>query len=222
MSNPLDQLWLLHGMSENVIQAFNQYARRKNFKTGEAIIWQGDPCEAVFFVLSGEVEIYRLSSGGREQILDRTPTGGCFNLIPALLESGANQANVRTLTDCELLAIAKPDFQKLLVDFPKFTLSVTRFFAERLAHMADLIETLSLYSVRQKLARFLMDQADKVRKEKATRWTQTDIARRLGTVREVLGRALRKLEEEGIVQIDREKILLLDREKLERASFGDE
>ena len=88
--------------------------------------------------------------------------------------------------------------------------------------MAKLVETLSLYSVRQRLARFLIEQADTEKIDGSMRWTQTDMANRLGTVRDVLGRTLRKMEDEGLVRIVREKILLIDRQRLESVAEGNE
>ena len=176
----------------------------------------------MYFILKGEVEIYRLSPAGREQILDRLGQGGCFNLVPAFMENASNQANARALSNCDLLALGTSEFSRILKEYPEFAFTVMRFLAERLARMTDLIETLSLYSVRQRVAKFLIDEADAIEKENAVRWTQTDMAKRLGTVRDVLGRTLRKFADEGLVRFEREKIILLDRQGLEKAAIGEE
>ena len=48
------------------------------------------------------------------------------------------------------------------------------------------------------------------------------MAKRLGTVRDVLGRTLRKFADEGLVRFERERIILLDRQGLEKAAVGEE
>lgn len=197
-------------------------AKFKHFRANEAISWQADACEFVYFIIKGEIEIYRLSPAGREQILDRLGQGGCFNLVPAFIEGAPNQANARAITNCELLAFGTGEFNRILKEYPEFAFTVMRFLAERLARMTDLIETLSLYSVRQRVAKFLIDEADAIEKEVTVRWTQTDMAKRLGTVRDVLGRTLRKFADEGLVRFEREKIILLDRQGLEKAVIGEE
>lgn len=222
MKNDIKEIHLLRDQSEAVLARIQESALVKRYKADEAISWQADACEFVYFILKGEVEIYRLSPAGREQILDRLEQGGCFNLVPALMDKAPNQANARALNNCELLALGIIEFSRLLKEYPEFTQAVLRFFAERLAHMTDLIEILSLYSVRQRVAKFLMDEANAHKNDSALRWTQTDMARRLGTVRDVLGRTLRKFADEGLVRIDREKIKLLDRQGLEKAILGDE
>jgi CRP/FNR family transcriptional regulator len=213
---------LFREMSTRQVEQIIPLTKERAYLGGEAIIWQGDPCESVYCVLSGEVEIYRISPNGREQILDRMSVGQWFNLVPALITNANNQANVRTLTDSRLLTISRSNFKNLLVEIPAFGLAVTRYFAQRLTHMTSMIETLSLYSVRQRLAQFLIAQADTDEGGGTVRWTQTDIANRLGTVRDVIGRALRRMADEGTLRIEREKILLIDREKLTRAAEGDE
>lgn len=222
MSVDFKNLYLFRELNAEQINQITPLTAEKTYSSGETVIWQGDPCESIYCVITGEVEIYRLSPAGREQILDRMSAGQWFNLVPALIVDAGNQANVRTLTDSRLLSISRSNFTRLLVDVPAFGLAVNRYFAQRLAHMTSMIETLSLYSVRQRLAQFLIAQADSSRGSGIVRWTQTDIANRLGTVRDVLGRALRHMESEGMLRIEREKILLLDREKLMRAAEGEE
>ena len=222
MSVDFKNLHLFRELNTEQINRIAQLTAEKTHPGGEVVIWQGDPCESVYCVISGEVEIFRLSPAGREQILDRMSAGWWFNLVPALIADANNQANVRTLAESRLLTIPRSNFARLLVEVPAFGLAVNHYFAQRLAHMTAMIETLSLYSVRQRLAQFLVTQADSVGDVGAVRWTQTDIANRLGTVRDVLGRALRRMENEGMLRIEREKILLLDREKLQRAAEGEE
>ena len=222
MQNDLKIIHLLRGQSPEVITRILNSAVFKRFKTNEAISWQADACEFVYFILEGEVEIYRLSPTGREQIVDRLGQGSCFNLVPAFLANATNQANARALSACELLALGTSDFGRILKEYPDFAFEVMGFFAERLARMADLIEILSLYSVRQRVAKFLIEEADALEKESTIRWTQTDMAKRLGTVRDVLGRALRKFADEGMVRFEREKIILLDRQRLEKTAMGEE
>jgi len=221
---PIDirKIHLFRNQTPDVIDRIQEVAVFKHFKTNEAISWQADACEFVYFILRGEVEIYRLSPSGREQILDRLGQGSCFNLVPVFMENESNQANTRALSTCELLALGTSEFKRISKEFPEFAFSVMRFMAERLARMTDLIETLSLYSVRQRVAKFLIDEADAIDKENNVRWTQTDMAKRLGTVRDVLGRTLRKFADECLVRFERERIILLDREGLEKAALGEE
>ena len=70
MSPKYNQMLLLNELSYEQLQLVIQRSNERSYESDDAIIWQGDPCEAVFCVISGEIEIFRLSPGGREQILD--------------------------------------------------------------------------------------------------------------------------------------------------------
>jgi len=96
-----------------------------------------------------------------------------------------------------------------------------REFANRLDHLTNLVEDLSLRTVRGRLARFLLEHAPAGPSETTNasgvtlRWTQDEIAAHLGTVRDMVGRTLRSFGDAGLVRMDRQRIVLLDREGLE-------
>lgn len=97
-------------------------------------------------------------------------------------------------------------------------MAILEDFAEKLDHLTDLVEDLALRTVRGRLARFLLEQADE--RGTTTRWTQDDIAARIGTVRDMVGRTLRSFVDAGLIRRDRQRIVLLDREGLEQEAGG--
>lgn len=81
-------------------------------------------------------------------------------------------------------------------------------------HLASLAEDLSLRTVEARLARLLLERADEgtVRRR---RWaTQAEMAARLGTVLDVLNRALQQLANEGLIEVERHRIRIVDRDGL--------
>jgi CRP-like cAMP-binding protein len=65
------------------------------------------------------------------------------------------------------------------------------------------------------LAAFLLQQSDESSELNRSRWTQDEIAAHLGTVREMVGRAFRELQQAELIAIDRHRIEILDHEGLE-------
>ncbi len=92
-------------------------------------------------------------------------------------------------------------------------MAILQDFAGRLDHLTNLVEDLSLRTVRGRLARFLLEHADSI--QAARNWTHDEIAANLGTVRDMVGRTLRAFADAGLVRIERQRIVLLDREGLE-------
>jgi len=194
---------------------------RRTYAPGETVIFEGDPCQAAYFVAEGQVRVYRLSPAGREQVLVRLGPGQAFNTAPPFKPHGVNHATVQALTPATLYAITCKDFHRLVGECPEVALAILQDFAGRLDHLTNLVEDLSLRTVRGRLARFLLEHASTElsgtaeASEVTQRWTQEEIAAHLGTVRDMVGRTLRAFTDAGLVRMERQRIMLLDREGLE-------
>jgi len=160
--------------------------------------------------------VFRTAPDGREQILVRIGKGQAFNTVPPLHPNGENQASVRSLTPVTLYLLQKDEYINLLQTYPDFCFVILQSLADRLVHLNRLVERLSLHSVRGRLASFLLEQAH--RGQISRRWTQDEIAEYLGTVRDVIGRTMRSLLDEGIIRRERHKIILVNRAALEDAA----
>ena len=217
----LRRITLFAGLSDDALARVAREAVHRTFAVGETIIFEGDPCQAAYFIAEGNVRVYRLSPGGREQVLARLGPGQAFNTVPPFESQGVNHATVQALSHVTLYGIAREDFRRLVSECAELALAILHDFADRLDHLTNLVEDLSLRTVRGRLARFLLDRAsaepgggeDTV--QATRRWTQEEMAAYLGTVRDMVGRALRAFTDAGLVRIDRQRIVLLDREGLE-------
>ena len=87
-----------------------------------------------------------------------------------------------------------------------------------------MVEDLSLRSVKSRLAKLLLQEAGRASGQpaidRAQMMTQTEMAARLGTVREMVGRALRDLADDGLIDLDRQRIVIADREGLAAVADG--
>lgn len=209
----LHSIRIFSNLSDRTLQEIDKKVHRRIYSSGVVILTEREPCKNVYFIQKGEVRIYRTSFEGKEQTLTRMGKGASFNTVPSLHVSGINQANVSTLTNSALLLLSNDDYMYLLQNFPDFCYAVLLDFADRLVYLTNLVENLSLHSVRGRLAHFLLEQADQ---DKVTRrWTQDEIAEHLGSVRDVIGRELRAFADEGIIRRERNQVILLNRKILE-------
>ncbi len=190
---------------------------RRTYTPEETIILEGAPCRAAYFVAEGQVRILRTSPDGREQVLSQLGPGRSFNTVPPFQPQGTNHATAQAVNQATLYAIPAEDFCRLVTTSPGLALALLQDFADRLDHLTDLVEDLSLRTVRGRLARFLLRQAEA---GAVTRqWTQAEMAARLGTVREMIGRTLRSFVDAGLIKMDRHRIELLDRQGLEAEAY---
>jgi CRP-like cAMP-binding protein len=204
---------LFAGLSQGTLARLATVAVRRTYRPGEIILVEGEPCEAAYFLAEGFVRVYRLSPGGREQVLVRLGPGQAFNTVPPFRAQGVNHATVEALSRVVAYAVPAAEFRRAAAECPDLALAILRDFAERLHHLTNLVEDLSLRTVRGRLARFLLEQAQAG--QVSHRWTQEEIAASLGTVRDVVGRTLRAFADAGLIRMERHRIVLLDREGLE-------
>lgn len=204
------------GLDEATLEALARVAVRRRYDAGQMIFVEGEPCAGLFIVERGRVKIFKLSPGGREQILRIFEAGEGFNDV-AVLDGGPNPANVTALEPTSVLIIDRPSMVDLLERSPALSKAVIENLASRARHLVSLVEDLSLRTVVGRLAKLLLEQAaEEVDLEGVPRGlTHAQMAARLGTVREVITRSLHKLEDEGIIKIERHRIIILDREALE-------
>jgi CRP-like cAMP-binding protein len=185
----------------------------RSYSPGEVIFLEGDLPEALYLVHRGWVKAVKLSPEGREQILDFIGPGQPINIAPVFAEQ-PHPATLIAQEACELWAIEQSALLGLLDRYPAMARLIIRALASRLLHTISLIEDLSLRSVTARLAKLLLlqlpdqEQAVIVRQ----RWaTQAEMAARLGTVPDVVNRALRSLADEGLIQVGRHQIVILNR-----------
>ena len=207
-------------LDDEVLRAVADVAHTRRYAPDEIIFLEGDPCAGFFVVQSGQVKIFKPSLEGREQSLHFVGPGRSFNDV-AVLDGGPNPATVMAVEPTTCLVIDRDAMVRLVKTYPALAMAVIESIARRARPLVGLGEDLSFRSVQARLAKLLLEQAKASgREDQVPRlMTQQEMAARLGTVREVVGRALRALEDRGVIRIQRHRIVILDREKLERQAL---
>ncbi len=193
----------LERLAQNLIE--------RTFEKDEVIFLEGEPSRGLYIIAAGSVKIYKLSPEGREQILSYTRAGGSFNEV-AVFDGGPNPANVAAAEPTVLWIVPRPAIIALIRQRPDVALAIIQNLGTRLRHLVGLVEDLSLRQVSARLAKLLLETASG--HERAL--TQQEMASRLGTVREMVGRSLRALQAQGLIRVQRGRVVIVDREGLEK------
>ncbi len=204
----------LSDQREEVLQALAEVATRHLMPEGHLIFMQGEPVAGLFLIESGEVKISRVSKEGREHILHIVGAGDTFNDVAAL-DGGPNPATCTVRADAIIWRIDRADLRQVALRYPALGWGLIESIARRARHLVGVVEDLGMRSVRGRLANLLLVEASSSTTDAVPRLlTQEEMAGRLGTVREVIGRALRGLAQDGIIEFDRHRIVILDEERL--------
>jgi len=199
------------------LEEVSRSAVSRNYYRGAVLFLEGDPCSGMFIVDEGRVKLYKLSVEGREQVVKLMGPGESFNEV-AVLDGGPNPVSAMAVRKSRVWVIDRSTMVQLLARYPALSLAVIESLAAHARHLLSLVEDLSLRTVGARLAKLLIAQAEG-RGEAPRRLTQEEMAAQLGTVREMVSRGLRNLEEEGIIRFDRHRIVILDREGLEKKAM---
>lgn len=198
------------------LQALADRSRRLQYSAGEMIFLEGDPVAGLFVVEAGAVKICRFSKDGREHILHLFHSGDTFNDVAAL-DGGANPATAMAVTDSVVRCLSRTDLQRLAFEHAELAWALLESISRRTRYLVGVVQDLAMRNVRGRLAHLLLEQARSHESGRVEHlMTQEEMANRLGTVREVLGRALRGLAADGIIELRRHRIVILDRQRLER------
>ena len=184
----------------------------KKVERGKMFLLEGELDEVLYFVASGAVKVLKTSAEGKEQILNIVHTGDSFNDVAAF-DGGPNPAAAQAMGPVLLYGISKNNLETILRDYPQVAMNVIKVLASRARYLVSLVEDLSFKHVIGRIAKILLEYAVGG-KGTGQRLTQQDMAAMAGTVREVVGRSLKVLEEEGAIRLDHHRIIITDKEAL--------
>ncbi len=188
-------------------------ATLRSYAPEQVALLENDQCAGLYLVIAGWLKATRTSPQGREQVLRVVGPGDAFNAIGVLADT-PNPATVIALEWSQVAIIQRDALVSLVREHPDVSWAMIEALSQRVMDLVSMVEDISLHSVETRLARFLLDTAqnDVILRQ---HWaTQTEMAARLGTVVEVLNRALRGLESKHIIAVERRTIRILQRNQL--------
>ena len=218
---------LFASLTEAEMSALLVHVGDRHFRRGELLFTEGDACTGLFLVASGKIRIFKMSSGGREQMLSIEGPGSSFAELP-VFDGGSYPASASALEDTDVLFVSRKDFQNFCRQHPEVALKVLAVVGSRLRRLVGIIEDLSFTTVRQRLIAVIlrMVQASGTSSNKEVRVELTmshqDLAAELGTVRELVSRNLSRLQAEGLLEVEGRKIVVKDLEGLRREQGASE
>ncbi len=196
------------GLSPEELDSVKKLIFEKKVERGDIIVFEGDLPEALYFVGSGAVKMFRTSAEGKEQVLNIVRPGDSFNDVPAF-DGGPNLASAQAMGPVTLYGIPKHALDVFLQDHPQVAVSIANVLAAQVRHLVSLVEDLSFRPVVGRVAKVLLEYAGDGTSP-GQRLTQQDMAAIVGTARDVVGRSLKALQSDGVIKIDRHRIVVTD------------
>ncbi len=190
------------------------------YERGEVVFLDGEPATGLHIIQRGSVKLVKYSKQGRELIIQVMDEGASFNEVP-VFDQGPNPVTVICLEPSRIWTVESRVIHQVMQTYPDVNRTIVLNLARHLRRLVGMIEELSFYQVTNRLARLIGQLYAEGRSPKnGPPLTQQEIAARLGTVREVVGRSLRELERTGAIRVRRAQIQIVDEEILQHWTQG--
>ena len=203
-----------HGLDEELLERIGRLMQARSVEKHEIIWLEEEPAKMIYFVGAGLIKLFKTSPAGKEQILRLVQPSEAFGHAGAL-NGGSNPESAQAIIPSVIYGLASADLKALLGENQQLAQNTIKVLATEMHHYMSLVEDLSLRCVSGRLAKMLLADDDKGDGDVSPVLTRADMAAMAGTVREVIGKTLKALEDKGIIRYNRHKIVIRNREALQ-------
>ena len=189
------------------------------YEKGTCLSGSDDSCAGVFLVRSGTLRVYMLSEEGKDLTLFRLNPGDvCILSASCVLKMIRFEVLIEAESDCRILVINAGFFSELAernVWVENFSYKIA---AERFSDVIEAIQRILFMSVDKRLANFLLEEME-TRGSDVIAVTHEQIARYIGSAREVVSRTLKSFYVLGAVELSRNGVKIIDKKLLRSMSI---
>lgn len=201
-------------LKQPVVKALIQKAAKRSFASRHRIVEAGDIPETLYLILEGSVAVMLEGDEGREIVLAYLGPGDFFGEMCLFPEQKLRTAIIRTRSPTLVAEMGYAEFRNLAHTNPEIMFVVAGQLAARLRDTSRRLSDLAFLDVSGRVARALLDLAQRPDAQAHPRGTivrvsRQEIARLVGCSREMAGRVVKRLEENGVIASEGRSVTLL-------------
>lgn len=189
------------------VEEYLTHCHRRRYPAKSTLIYAGDKCDSLYYIVKGSVTVLINDDDGREMIIAYLSDGNFFGEMGLFDTSDdSRSAWVRAKTECEVAEISYAKFLELTQTKPQMLFDLAGQMAQRLRATTRKVGDLAFLDVTGRVARTLLDlckEPDAMTHPDGMqiKITRQEIGRIVGCSREMVGRVLKALEEQGLVSV---------------------
>lgn len=204
-------------MSSEVQQLLLQAGHRRRYCAGDTIVSETSDSRSLFWLANGQAAIRLSNWRGHEVILGYVDTGGFFGEMGLFPNDASRFATVVATRECLALEIGYDRFRRIANANDSLWLALIAQVSYRLRDANRRLVDTGLLRVQERLLAILHQLAATNPVERAAdgpmlKITRQELGHLVGCTREVAGRTLKQLEENGAVRLDGHSIIVVDRQ----------
>jgi CRP-like cAMP-binding protein len=216
---------LLSPFSEEEMRQLGLQQPDIRLEGGEFLFTLGEREEHLYLLKKGRVRIYKVTPEGRELTVDTVVAGTVFGEL-ALTPQRLRDAYAQAMEPSIVCPVTCAELEDLILEKPEVGVRIVRLLSERLRYYKNRMEDVSLKDAPSRLASFILHliECEGVVSRRGhkipTHYTHEYLGTVINANRETVTRAFARLQNEGVVELNRRHIYVTDMEALERIAGG--
>jgi CRP/FNR family transcriptional regulator, cyclic AMP receptor protein len=204
---------MMPSLQDPAIESFVQHCHRRTYPAKTTIIHAGDTSDVLFYLISGSVAVLHEDDDGREIVLAYLNVGDFFGELALFDHVNRRSAWIRTRVQCEVAEMSYAKFRALAEKNTEILFQLSGQMAVRLRHTSQKVGDLAFLDVSGRIAGTLLElckEPDAMTHPDGMQIsvTRQELGRIVGCTREMAGRVLKSLEEQGLVAVAGKKIVV--------------
>jgi len=196
-------------LSNSLLQEIESISMVQKFDKDTTILKENSYVKVIPLLVSGLVKIYKEDESGNEVLLYYIEPGeSCIMSIMAAEKNEKVTVKGIIEEDAMLVLIPIAKLTQIRKTFPQWNMFVYELFNEKFEEVIDMIKILTFSNKEKRLEEYLLKEASK-KNITEIQHSHQEIAKELGSSREVISRLLKKLENDGKIELSQRRIKIL-------------
>lgn len=189
-------------------------AQSKRFARGDIVHQGHNDCSGLLLVRDGQLRVFIVSSGGKEVTLYRLFSWDiCLFTASCIMKNISFELHVQAERDSDVFIVPPKLYERLMKESLAVADYTNQLMASRFSDVMWMMEQILFTSFDSRLSAFLLEQSE-IEGSNDLTLTHEEIARHLGSAREVVSRMLKYFADDGLVQLSRGKVTLVEPKRL--------
>lgn len=202
----------------------NSAIQRESFAPGDVICRKGDPGDALYVILTGQVKIVLPSDDGNEALIATMDDGDFFGEL-SLIDGRPRSATIIATQPTDTVILRREGFYDFLKAHPEAAIDMLQALSARIRQSDEFIADAAFLDVPGRLAKKILELAEKYGQPDplgisiGLRVTQRDLAAMIGATRESVNKHLQAFRSQGMIALEGRRLIIRDRDRLEKRVY---
>lgn len=195
--------------SPELVEKLYQNGVAKTYREGDTILGENDSIRSIPIIMKGMIKVIRTDEDGREILLYYIKAGeSCIMSFLGGMHKEKSIVKAEVEEDTEILFLPVDKASLFIREHPEWLDYIFKLYHKRFEELLEIINAIAFKKADERLLD-LLNKKSELTNSKTIIITHEQLANELGTVRVVVSRLLKQLEEAGTLKLGRNRIALL-------------